>query len=602
MISNVVHFIYFTGLNSREFSFINYLAVRSAYEVQKPDTIYLYCNQEPVNNPHWEAIRPYANIVPTEAPLEYQGIALEYPQYQSDIVRLQKLIEHGGIYLDNDMITVQPYSDLLDNKCVMAIESTNDDGTTQSISNAVIMAEQGSEFLTTWLDAIPKNFKSDVWAYHAVVLPTQLYNNDPTKLTLLPKTTFTPFGWKDEYIFGNDTANLEHLKDARTIHMWETIWSNQLSKIDNNYLKNVDNLFTHFCRQYYQAPKLKIAVYTICKNEESFVDRWANSNSDADLRVVCDTGSSDSTVEKLRAHGVTVYNISVQPWRFDVARGTALNLLPADVDICIWQDLDEELLPGWRAELEKHWTDDATIANHRYRHNNGPWQWHSKIHARHGCIWTGAVHETLKWHRPEKAVWVNEFYLDEHQDTAKNRTSYLKLLERKIAEGDHNWRTYYFLSNDYQSAGMMDLAIETRIKSYKACADGAVVNSYIARNIARNYSNIGNTALAERWFNTSIDQSPERESLFSYAEYFYNTKDWDRCYIFAKRCINTTDRRDGFTYDEKAWGSAAYDYAAISAYNIGLYIQAVAYGEQAVAASPDDQRLKSNLNFYKEKV
>ena len=45
----------------------------------------------------------------------------------------------------------------------------------------------------------------------------------------------------------------------------------------------------------------KVCVYTICKNEEKFVDRWMDSMGEADLVVVLDTGSKDGTVERLRA-------------------------------------------------------------------------------------------------------------------------------------------------------------------------------------------------------------------------------------------------------------------------------------------------------------
>ena len=42
--------------------------------------------------------------------------------------------------------------------------------------------------------------------------------------------------------------------------------------------------------------KLKICVYAICKNEEKFVDRWAESMKEADSIYVLDTGSNDNTV------------------------------------------------------------------------------------------------------------------------------------------------------------------------------------------------------------------------------------------------------------------------------------------------------------------
>jgi len=52
MIPNIVHFMYFIGPDSREFGFINYLAVKTVYEVQKPDIIYFYYNEEPTDNPN----------------------------------------------------------------------------------------------------------------------------------------------------------------------------------------------------------------------------------------------------------------------------------------------------------------------------------------------------------------------------------------------------------------------------------------------------------------------------------------------------------------------------------------------------------------------
>lgn len=350
----------------------------------------------------------------------------------------------------------------------------------------------------------------------------------------------------------------------------------------------------------YHNKKLKIAIYTICKNEKQHVDRWANSNKDADLRLVCDTGSTDGTGDALRANGITVVPITVSPWRFDSARNTSLNLLPADIDICIYQDLDEVLLPGWREELEKHWQPDTTVANHRYRNNDNPWQWHSKIHSRKNCHWIGAVHETLSWSVPESSIWIPEIYLDEIQDTTKDRTSYLKLLLKKIDEGDNHWRTYYFLANDYAAQGDHAKSVEARINSYNYCDDGDTVKSYIAKNVANGYKFLSNIEEARRWFRTSTTHGNERESWFSLAEFFHGLKEWDQCYIAAKQCISIQDRRDGFTQDPRAWGETPYDIAALSAFNIGLHTKAIEYGTIALSLNPENTRLQNNLTYYQE--
>ena len=80
---------------------------------------------------------------------------------------------------------------------------------------------------------------------------------------------------------------------------------------------------------------MKVCVYAICKNESQFVDRWMDSMCEADAVYVLDTGSTDDTVERLRARGAIVETETVSPWRFDVARNRSLEMVPDDADICV---------------------------------------------------------------------------------------------------------------------------------------------------------------------------------------------------------------------------------------------------------------------------
>ncbi len=72
---------------------------------------------------------------------------------------------------------------------------------------------------------------------------------------------------------------------------------------------------------------MRVAVYTIALNEEKFLNSWFESVKDADYLLIADTGSSDDTVEKAKALGVSVIRIKVSPWRFDIARNTALSFI-----------------------------------------------------------------------------------------------------------------------------------------------------------------------------------------------------------------------------------------------------------------------------------
>jgi glycosyltransferase involved in cell wall biosynthesis len=345
---------------------------------------------------------------------------------------------------------------------------------------------------------------------------------------------------------------------------------------------------------------MRVAVYSIALNEKQFVDRWYESAAEADYILIADTGSTDGMAEYAESLGITVYRIKVSPWRFDDAKNAALNLLPKDIDVAISMDMDEVLLPGWREMLEVTWEKDATILNHKYRHNGGAWQWHSKIHARHNCKWTGAVHETLSWSVPEKAIWSDGIFLDEWQDVTKSRRSYLDLLHKKINEGDTDWRTRYFLANDYQSVGDLEKAIFWRTESYDICNEGSIVKSYIARNIADNYNLLGNNDSALNWLNISLSQSRERETLYDIAKLYSAVGDHRSAYDAAIDCLKVEERRDGFTHNPAAWGYGPYDIVAMSSYYLGDMVLALEYGKKALELDPENIRLAHNLKWYEE--
>ena len=347
---------------------------------------------------------------------------------------------------------------------------------------------------------------------------------------------------------------------------------------------------------------MKIAVYAIALNEKHFINRWYTSAREADFVIIADTGSTDGSIDLARDLGINIVPIHVKPWRFDEAKNMALDLVPKTYDVAVSLDMDEVLLPGWKDKLEASWQHDATILNHRYRNNTNPWQWHSKIHNRNHCRWIGAVHETLLWSIPEKQLWNADIYLDEQQDTKKSRANYIELLHLKIDEGDKDWKTFYFLANEYATRGDLASAIEQRTHAYSLCIDSPVSKSYVAKNIANNYLQMGNTTDAERWFIQSVEDSNERESWYAYARYLYQTAQWERCLDASQRCLEVQQQRDGYTYDVHAWGEDPYDLAAISAYNLEKYELALEYGTVATIKAPGNERLARNLAYYREKA
>jgi hypothetical protein len=239
----------------RPFSYTNYLAVRSAFEIQKPDKIYMHCNVEPKDNLFWNEAKKYFTIIYREPLQEFSGIKLEYPHYQSDIARLQILFEHGGIYLDNDLLMLKPFNELMNNHCVMGADGYNEQGEIKSVANGLILSRPKEKVIQLWLDEIPNALRTGIWAYHAVVTPLQLWKTDNSLFNLENVEKFIPFDFYNPYIFyeGNEQIKYaeEKLKESFTIHVWETWWAkDHLAKLGKEYFQHSNSFFAKTFKSY----------------------------------------------------------------------------------------------------------------------------------------------------------------------------------------------------------------------------------------------------------------------------------------------------------------------------------------------------------------
>ena len=218
---------------------------------------------------------------------------------------------------------------------------------------------------------------------------------------------------------------------------------------------------------------MKIAVYTIALNEIQHVDRWVNSVQNADYLVVADTGSTDGTVEALRARGVEVYSIKIRPWRFDDARNIALSLVPEDADACISMDMDEMMAPGWREELWKAWLPGTTRLRYTYVHdfdaNDQPRSTFmaDKLHSRFAYRWERPIHETIFPVGAEQVVTAPGVVMWHRQDAGKSRGQYLPLLILSHKENPNDSQILFWLARELMWSGNRDEAVE-HLKKYLA--------------------------------------------------------------------------------------------------------------------------------------
>lgn len=355
-----------------------------------------------------------------------------------------------------------------------------------------------------------------------------------------------------------------------------------------------------------ETRKLKIAVYAISKNEEMFVERFCEAAKDADLVMIADTGSTDGTAAKARDCGAVVHDICITPWRFDHARNAALALVPRDVDICVSLDLDEILQPGWREEIERVWKPETTRLRYMFDWGAGIAFKYEKIHARHGYHWHHPCHEYPVPDGRIKEVWADtDMLLVIHKpDPTKSRGQYLDLLELSVKEDPDCPRNAFYYARELSFHRKWKEAIDacnTYLKLPRA--NWPNERCYAYRVMGRCYSELGDQWNAERSFQMAAYEAPNtREPWCELAMLMYRQQRWEECFASAKRALRITNREMVYTVDPEVWGAQPHDLASISAWHIGLKDVAMENAKICVNLSPNDARLKANLDFMERQI
>ena len=256
-----MHFIFglkndFGGI---PFGFCHWAAVRSASKLNPAYEIHLWYEFEPENH-YFEDIKKIVTLHQVKAPTEIYGNPIPHHAHRADVMRLQILLEHGGVYLDLDTLTVQPYDFFLKDKVAMAIVKNN--GNIYGLCNAVVIAQPGAVFLAKWLEAF-KDFRSkgsdQFYDEFACEYPLKLAQAIPQEINVYNETLFfipdmTENGIKGIF-FDPNTFNL----NAHCYHLWERNCKDLLAKLNEFNYFTLNGIYSRCAKAilYDEIEKLK---------------------------------------------------------------------------------------------------------------------------------------------------------------------------------------------------------------------------------------------------------------------------------------------------------------------------------------------------------
>ena len=354
--------------------------------------------------------------------------------------------------------------------------------------------------------------------------------------------------------------------------------------------------------------RVKTCVYAISLNEIKHVDLFMEASKEADLILVCDTGSIDGTPERLRELGATVYDIVQKPWRFDVPRDTALSLIPPDIDICLSIDLDEYLQPGWSDALNDEWQKkEGKIRRINYDYI---WNWKEdgvtpdvrffadKVHHRYGYRWRHPCHETLYWvgEGEEYRSVIPGIVLHHRADPTKSRGQYLHLLKKAVEEDPKNDRMSHYYGRELMFRNMNGEAI-AELKRHLSLPTAGWKEERAAsmRYIARCYTRIKSYDEAREWaIKATLEWPHTREPWLELARTCNEAKDWYTCYWAVTKLLAIKERTTTYMGVADSWGYEPYFIGCLAAWYSGLPEKSREFALMAYKLNSKDPLMKAN--------
>jgi len=234
-IPRIAHFVFGLRPQTEPFQLLHFLAIESCRRLIRPERIFLHYHELPMGA-YWDAIRPWLTLRRVEMSREVheaeydESLVPEAYRYahHADFVRLDALIEHGGVYADTDTLFLRAIpEELYEHPFVIGRESEVADELTgerkASLCNALMMAEPGARFAVEWRDRMGAALNG-TWSNHSCLLAQRISEELPEQVHIEPESSFFPYPCSREGL----TALLDEggvdTTASYSVHLWEHVW------------------------------------------------------------------------------------------------------------------------------------------------------------------------------------------------------------------------------------------------------------------------------------------------------------------------------------------------------------------------------------------
>jgi FkbM family methyltransferase len=273
MIPNRFHFV-FLPKTRQPLHLVHYLCLSSCLAINRPEAVYFYYLHEPRGR-YWELLKD--RLIPVKVePVHFidnfqyadRAVAKYRYAHAADFVRLERLLDTGGVYADLDTLFVNPIPPALWRQpFVLGREADVADPATgvarRSLCNALIMAERNARFGRLWQEGQLAAFDG-TWSAHSTLLPQQLSEQHPELVHIEPPRTFYPYMWTRDGLKTLLEGCDRQTDGIVSIHMWAHLWWSRwrmdfsrfhAGRITEDYVRRVDTTYNVLARPHLPPPE-----------------------------------------------------------------------------------------------------------------------------------------------------------------------------------------------------------------------------------------------------------------------------------------------------------------------------------------------------------
>ncbi|NLS77336.1 MAG: glycosyltransferase [Chloroflexi bacterium] len=348
---------------------------------------------------------------------------------------------------------------------------------------------------------------------------------------------------------------------------------------------------------------MKVSVCMMVRNEEAILGRaLASTLGLADEVVIVDTGSTDGTVQLAPDFGAIVIEGGDRRHKAQ-SRNQAADASTGDWTVVL--DADEVIRDpqAVRAFLEGT-TAQAVYIRETFMDGDRPTLSFGQMRCwRRGTFayrfrahevplptagWGEIAHTELVWeHRPPQV------------DRSWKREHMLMLLTMDVEENPGEPRPLYYLAREYMYLGAWWACIETTRKYLAVATESDHERAEAFGLLATCYRQLKQHDQAHAWLHQAMAAQPESRAWPGLlAELYHEAGEHDRAAAYLRLALTLPRTGSGYL-DERWYGSHIYDLLARCLYYGGHVAEGLPFAEQALALSPNDQRLKDNLEFFR---